>query len=66
MWAAVTPRAGALLPVHAGPNQACHIGREVHTVLGRSFASAERAMLDCLAGTTLAGLLTTLPQDRAA
>lgn len=66
VWAAVTPRAGSLLPVHAGPNQACHIGREVHAVLGRSFASAERAMLDALAGTTLAGLLTTLPEEIAA
>ena len=66
VWGAVTPQAGVLLPLHVGPNQACHIGREVHAVLRRSFASAERAMLDALAGTTVAGLLTTLPEEIAA
>lgn len=66
VWAAVTPRAGTLLPLHAGPNQECRIGREVHAILGRSFARAEGAMLDALAGTTLAALLTTVPEAIAA
>ena len=66
VWLAVTARGGTLLPLHACPNQACPVGRDVHAVLGRSFAAAERAMLDALAGTTLADLLTTLPQAEAA
>lgn len=66
VWAAVTARGGTLLPLHACPNQACPVGRDVHAVLGRSFALAERAMLDALAHTSLADLLTTLPDAEAA
>ena len=66
IWVAVTPRAGRLLPLHACPNQACPVGRDVHAVLGRAFATAEQALLEALARTTLADLLTTLPQAEAA
>ncbi len=63
VWRAMNAgRAGAVLPVHACPNMACPVGKEVHAVLGQAFATVERAMLDALGRTTLAGLMTGLPQ----
>ena len=56
---------GALLPLHAAPNLACPIGREVHAVLRDAFATVEQAMFDALRGKTLAGLVTSLPAKAA-
>lgn len=52
---------GRMLPLHAEPNQACPVGRAIHTVLGPAFAGVERAMEGALATTTLAGLAAGLP-----
>ena len=61
IWTAMnTGRPGTLLPVHATPNLCCPVGREVHAVLGDAFATVERAMLESLGGTTLAGLMGRL------
>ena len=66
VWQAMNSgRAATVLPVHACPNQACPIGREVHSVLGRAFESVEAAMLDALRRTTLAGLMGGLRAEAA-
>ena len=53
-----------MLPLHSCPNVACPVGREVHSVLGATFAEAETALLAALSRTTLAALM--LPVQAAA
>ena len=63
VWQAMnTGRAATVLPLHACPNMDCPVGKEMHSVLGQAFQTVERAMLDALRRTTLAGLMTTLPK----
>lgn len=66
VWQAMNAgRSATVLPMHACPNMACPVGRDVHAVLGRAFETAETAMLDALRGTTVAGLMETLSPEAA-
>ncbi len=66
VWQAMAGRnPGPLLPLHAGPNLECPIGREVHAVLGQAFAEVEQAMLAALGRTTLAQLMAPLQAHAA-
>lgn len=59
VWQAVNPgKARPLLPLHAQPDPACPVGRNVHAVLGEAFDDAERALLRSLASTTVAALVS--------
>ncbi len=58
VWRAMNPGcAKPLLPLHASPDQACPVGREVHAVLRGAFVAAEEAMQQALCRTSLAGLV---------
>ena len=66
VWQAMNAgRHGPVLPLHAGPNLQCPVGRDVHAVLSQAFATVERAMNEALQQTTLAGLVASM-QPRAA
>ena len=59
VWLAVNGEsARPLLPLHANPDPSCPVGCRVHTVLGEAFGTAERALEQALARTTLADLLS--------
>lgn len=67
VWLAMNPgKTGPILPLHAFPNLDCPIGRDVHQVLGRAFASVEQAMQVAMQGTTLAGLIASMQPKAAA
>lgn len=58
VWRAMNRGAARpLLPLHAAPDQACPVGREIHSVLGGAFVAAEEAMQQALCRTTLASLV---------
>ena len=66
VWQAMNNgKTGPVLPVHACPNMACPVGREVHAVLREAFRSVEQAMHDELRGKTLAVLMASLPAKAA-
>jgi len=54
-----------LLPLHAAPDPACPVGREVHSVLGSAFVAAEEAMQQALCRTTLASLVQRMVREAA-
>ncbi len=57
IWRAVNSgSARPLLPLHANPDLQCPVGCRVHSVLGEAFGTAERALEQALAQTTLADL----------
>lgn len=61
VWRAVNPgRTRPLLPLHARPDPACPVGRNVHLVLGQAFGAAEAALHEALGRTTLASLVGNL------
>lgn len=61
IWAAMNAgRCRAILPLHAAPNLACPVGREVRAVVGCAFAAVEVAMQEALARTTLGALMERL------
>ena len=61
VWGAVNPgRHRPLLPVHKAPQQNCPVGSHIRLLLGEAFTSAEAALQEQLARTTLAGLVDRL------
>ena len=61
VWRAVNPgQSRPLLPLHARPDPACPVGRNVHAVLGQAFGAAESALQETLGRTTLASLVGRL------
>ena len=66
VWLAMnTGRSGTVLTLHGAPNPECEVGRQMHGVLGQVFQQVDRAMLDTLHRTTLAGLIGTLAPQAA-
>lgn len=47
---------GTVFGMHSDPNPACPVGRQITPVLQAHMQSAERALLDDLAKTTIAGM----------
>lgn len=67
IWQAMNlGKPGPILPLHAFPNRDCPIGRDVHEVLGRAFASVEDAMQRSMQSTTLASLIASMQIKAAA
>lgn len=57
IWRAIHPEKDKLLRVHGRTNQTCPVGRQVPELLRQRFDSAETAMLDDMARTSLADML---------
>ena len=59
VWRAIHPEREKLLHVHARTNQACSVGQRLPGLLRARFEAAEAALLNNLAGTTLADLVAS-------
>ncbi len=57
IWRAIHPEKEQLLRVHGRTNQTCPVGRRVPDLLRQRFDSAESAMLDNMARTSLADMV---------
>lgn len=57
IWRAIHPEKEQLLRVHGRTNQTCPVGRRVPDLLRQRFDSAESAMLENMAHTSLADMV---------
>jgi len=65
VWRAIHPEKERLIGVHRKTNVECPVGRQVPDLLHQRFVTAEAAMLDDLATTTIAALAEGLQADRS-